>query len=529
MIENKSKILTLCGVALLPLPGVASFAKASPTQQTADKPNVVLIMTDQQRADLCGREGYPLDVTPFVDKMANEGVWFNKAYTTAPASVPARTSFLTGRYPKATRVTSNHNETDVVADANMFGTARENGYRTAMVGKNHSFLRPDSADYWSAYGHGGGRPAEKGVFSKEFNQYLGTTSIYADMEPCPLPMELQQPYRMVDDALGWVQDDSDTRPFLLWLSFPEPHNPYQASEPYYSMFPPETLPKLIADESMLSTKGARYEHLKEIMEMGHVGYSENLDRLRSIYLGMVRLIDDQLARFVDELQQSGHYENTVFVVLSDHGDYVGEYGLMKKGVGLPDVLSRIPMVWFGEGIKKHGLSDGHVSIADIYPTICQMMGAEIPMGVQGRSLKNMLAGNSYPKDEFRSVMIEDGYGGQYYTKEDGTDYIEEGLLHKNPYFFDELNTWTQSGSRRALRMGDWKLEYDMTGVGEMYNMKADPSEVENLYGNPRYADKQSELLAELLKWEIATEDPLPIPRKRYRFKRYENNYMFYEK
>lgn len=163
---------------------------------------------------------------------------------------------------------------------------------------------------------------------------------------------------------------------------------------------------------------------------------------------------------------------------------------------------------------------------DVFPTFCEMAGGEIPEGVQGRSLANVIGGGDYPEEEFRSVMSEDGYGGQYYTKEDGTDYAREGATRKKPGFFDELNTWTQSGSSRCVRMGDWKLEFDMLGNGRMYNVRKDPSEMKNLYSNRKYAARQQELLAELLKWEIATDDPLPLPRQRYRFKRNPHNYLF---
>lgn len=142
--------IPLGATALLPL--AVSTATAQETGASS-KPNFVFIMTDQQRADLCGREGYPLDVTPFVDRMAGEGVWFDRAYTPAPISGPARVAFLTGRFPKATRVKSNHNIEDAVYKDDLFSFARRNGYRTALVGKNHAHLKPQNADCWRPYNH----------------------------------------------------------------------------------------------------------------------------------------------------------------------------------------------------------------------------------------------------------------------------------------------------------------------------------------------------------------------------------------
>lgn len=178
------------------------------------------------------------------------------------------------------------------------------------------------------------------------------------------------------------------------------------------------------------------------------------------------MIDDQLARLVDELKEKGVYDNTIILFVADHGDYVGEYGLMKKGVGLDDALSRIPMQWTGPGIKASPTPhEAHVSIIDIFPTICEIMGADIPLGVQGRSLWPLLQGEKYPEKEFESVMVQDGFGGMYYTRDDATDFQEEGAVGKEGLFFDELNTWTQSGTMRMLRKGDWKLVYDMDGNG----------------------------------------------------------------
>src|SRR5690554_4382264 len=112
---------------------VGSCFAISTLEAQEQKPNIVLIMTDQQRADLLAREGYPIDTMPFVDKLASEGTWFNKAYTASPASVPARTSMLTGRYPKATRVKSNQNEVDAYFEKDMFHVLGEEGYATALV------------------------------------------------------------------------------------------------------------------------------------------------------------------------------------------------------------------------------------------------------------------------------------------------------------------------------------------------------------------------------------------------------------
>lgn len=494
-----------------------------------NRPNVVIIITDQQRADLCAREGYPLDLTPFADSVAKQGIWFNHAYTPCPASGPARVSLLTGRFPKATHCDSNHNIRDAVYSDDLFGIARKKGYLTAMVGKNHTYMDQDDADLWCPYNHLGQEGAKDTISSdnRSFDRFLGTTDFYASFSPSPGKVNQQIPYRMVSDALAWAKGKKDM-PFIMLLSFPEPHNPYQVCEPYFSMFEGK-VPPAMTDSSALITKGEKFIQLNKMMEMGHKGYGNNLERLRTTYMGMIRMIDDQMSRFISGMKKLGLYENTIFVITSDHGDYAGEYGLMKKGAGTPDAITRIPMIWFGQGIKSTGLENkAHVSLVDLFPTICEIIGADIPYGVQGRSLKEMINGNRYPENEFRSIMSEAGFGGQYITDEDAKDYIKEGAMRKTGYFFDELNTWSQSGTISMIRMGRWKLSFDMAGNGEMYDMKNDPSEMENLFGKKKYRKQQDMLLQELLKWEISTTDQIPVPRDRYRFKRYRHNYMFYE-
>lgn len=153
-----------------------------------DKPNIVIIMTDQQRADLCGREGFPLAVTPYVDQLAQENVWFNKAYTVAPASSPARCSMFTGRFPSATHVRTNHNIPDIFFEQDLVGVLKENGYKTALVGKNHAYLKPADLDFWSEYGHWG-KNKKTTPEEKETARFLNQKARGQWLEPSPIPVE----------------------------------------------------------------------------------------------------------------------------------------------------------------------------------------------------------------------------------------------------------------------------------------------------------------------------------------------------
>ncbi|HTM77591.1 MAG TPA: sulfatase-like hydrolase/transferase, partial [Devosia sp.] len=235
------------------------------------------------------------------------------------------------------------------------------------------------------------------------------------------------------------------------------------------------------------------------------GYDANWRKYRAVYAGMLRMIDDQVARFVDHLKANGQFDNTILIFLSDHGDYAGDHGLQRKGAGLPECLVRVPLIIRGPGIDASLNETDFVSLVDIFPTLCEAVGQDIPFGVQGRSLWPMLTGAPYPDAEFSSIYAELGIGSLPY------DADERPPLHF-PYegpVIDELNSVTQSGNLKMVRKGKWKLMFDVLGTGQLYDLDADPGELDNLYGQSEYAIPQTDMLQTLLTWSIRTEDSLP--------------------
>lgn len=506
-------------------PVIPKFIRSFPQ---AKQPNIILVICDQFRADACKREGFALDTTPFLDSLAENGTWFNKAYCAYPACVPSRTAMLTGRFPDATRVKSNFNIRDATFTKDIVDAVKAEGYLTASVGKNfHSYLiyHPERFDYFVTYYHLGERPADDPRVIK-FNKFLKSTHFYASFTPAPFPYQMQQPYRIVSDSIGWIDKIKDKgRPFFLYMSIPEPHNPYQVSEPYFSMFPPDKLPPLPAGPEALEAKGKKFTMQKQLEDMGYPGYEKHIPRIRSNYYGMLRLIDDQIKRLVYYLKKQNLYENTILVFVADHGDLTGEYGLIKKGTGVPDCLARIPMLWHGPGIAKNKLPHpAHVSNVDIAPTVCSIAGHPLPDGMMGRSLWPLLQGQAYPHEDFESIIVQMGFGGRDYTSVSQLNPYEEGCLIKGKQEFDELNSYSQSGILRGLRKGDWKLIYNMQGNARLYHLPDDPAEIHDLYHDKRYADKRLELLEDMMAWELKTQDSLPLPRHRYIYRGDPHNY-----
>ncbi len=505
--------------------GAAATAIGSPQAsdaQVTKKPNVLIVMTDQHRVGLTRRTGFKFDTMPALDRLASRGTPFDGAYTTAPLCAPARVSLLTGRWPHAHRVRQNSAANAAIFDQDLFHVLKNAGYRTGLIGKNHSHVKPERLDFSRPYNHTNGwTPTPETGRSDKFSEWMKQLNHAVSDEATPFPVESQYPYRIVSDAIEFM-DASLQQPFALWVSFPEPHNPYQVPKPYFDMFPPESVPERVVGPEVLKTKGFKWEWLHDLEDKAYPGYDKNWRRLRSNYLGMLRLIDDQLGRMVAHMDAGGLLRNTIVVFVSDHGDFFGDYGLNRKGVELPEALTRIPMVWSGPGIKSQTNVDALVSLADVMPTVCEAVGAPVPIGLQGRSLWPLLQGRDYPREEFRSIYAEVGYGGLHYRKGD-TIPPNTGSLRSVPGArpsFDELNSVTQSGSLKMVRWGNYKLTYDMMGDGQLYDLAADPYELKNLFGRPDAAGAQSRMMGELLKWTVRTEDDLPqagyIPKRSQR-------------
>ncbi|GLQ58004.1 sulfatase family protein [Devosia nitrariae] len=471
-----------------------------------DNPNIVLIMTDQQRADFFASEGFPVDTMPTVERLGATGTRFKRAYTPMPTCTPARTSLMTGRFPKATRVKQNWSpEKSVTFSEDLPQVLRARGYTVNLAGKNHSYLGRDAFDFYGApYSHTHGPADRANDMERQADEWLLELNHHVAAEPTPFPLETQLCARIVDDAITCV-DQNKENPFFLWLSLPEPHNPYQAPEPYFSLFSPEDMPERVGTPEDTRKRGGHWQWLAELFEEKRPGYDADWRRYRAVYAGMLRMIDDQVARFLAHLDQSGLRDNTILIFLSDHGDYVGDHGLQRKGAGLPECLVRVPLIFAGPSIVPALNGEDFVSLVDIFPTICEAIGAEIPAGVQGRSLWPMLTGRAYPKREFDSIYAELGIGELPY--EPG----ERPELHF-PYegrVIDELNSVTQSGNLKMVRKGDFKLLFDVLGRAALFDLSNDPGELDNLYVDPAHAHTRTQMLETLLAWSIRTEDSLP--------------------
>ena len=490
------------------------------------KKNLIIVMTDQQRADLRKSCGYELDTMPFLDKWSEGGVDFECAYTSNPTCMPARVSMFTGRYSETHKVRTNHNAVDALYTRDLLDILKENGYKTALCGKNHSHHKAADFDFCEESGHMGYEGEINETKEEiEFADFLCQTKHMEVDRPSPGGIRVQHPYRNVSSALKFIDSVDGEQPFFAWISFAEPHNPYQVPKPYFDMFPPDTLPKTHAGKEILSSKGIRFEWLRENWEqvLG-IDIEERILRSRSNYHGMLRLIDDQFRRLVEGLRQRNIEEDTIIVYLSDHGDFVGEYGLIRKGPDLPQLLTRIPMIWRGPGIEGRGKDkNNYVNIVDILPTICDILEIEAPFGTQGKSILPLLENRNIPLNEYDTAYAESGYGGLFWDRNDALLPEVEGARHP-AVTFDCLNTWTQCGQVRAVWHNGFHLQLDMMGTGYLYELKEDPYELCNLWDNENYSQIKMEMLQLLVRNMMRAEDSIPVPHNRYRTKVHPKGY-----
>ncbi|NNU34171.1 sulfatase-like hydrolase/transferase [Mucilaginibacter sp. S1162] len=222
-------VLSISGLLTVSLFGFIKGPSPKPKPQANKPPNIILVIVDQWRADATKREGFKLNTTPFLDSLAGDGTRFNKAYCAAPICAPSRISMFTGRFPSATHTRSNFNIADASYQTDLVGVLKSKDYTTGFVGKNHTYLTPQMFDFWHNYDHLG-EPKVTDPQKLAMNKFLGSTNFYMSEKPAPFPASMQQPSRIIKTGEEWLTSQKtagSTKPFFLYLSIPEPHNPYR--------------------------------------------------------------------------------------------------------------------------------------------------------------------------------------------------------------------------------------------------------------------------------------------------------------
>ena len=457
-----------------------------------ETPNILLLMTDQQRWDAMGCSGDWVQ-TPNLDRIATEGVQFTNCVTTSPVCIPTRLSLATGLYPHNTHVWNNMNHRMPPETPTWMQAVREAGYRTSLFGKTH--LHPHNGDLrereglMNAYGLDdvneiGGPRASSNVLSHMTAEWEakglwdGYRADYRErfstkpylVRPSTLDLEDYADVYVGQQAKQYLQDYDRQEPWCCWVSFGGPHEPWDTPEPYASMYDPETMPPAVPRPPVGERPRGHLDRLMQRMnpkfEPGEIG------RLRANYAGNVTLIDDQIGEILDAIERRGELENTIIVHTSDHGEMNGDYGLIYKGNFLNGAV-RIPLLVRAPDTTYAGSTcDSPVEWIDIGPTLVEAASGELEHRQFGKSLCPVLTN---PEVTHRDFAISEIQG--------------------------EIMLLNQA----------WKAALNANGeVYLLFDVENDPNETKNLAGKSEVADVEMALRLQILERLMQTQLEKPF-------------------
>ncbi|MGA1198703.1 MAG: sulfatase, partial [Candidatus Latescibacterota bacterium] len=450
----------------------------------------------------------------------NDGVLFKHAITPHPLCVPARISFWTSQFPHSHG--SRRNETLMPPDAvHAFQLWKEAGYHCGLIGKNHCFKTDEDValfDTWCEMGHGGVNEAMLKTKGLEWVQpHEAILEAHATRRNLPhktprfaygatdAPLACYSSGLLAAQTTRFLEVHKD-EPFALWLSFPDPHEPWEAPRKYFDRFSPDKidLPPWRDGEFTDEQAPERNRILYEMM-----GVEEDSEAdvygVMAAYYGMTQFLDDSIGQILDALDRLKLRENTIVVFCSDHGDMMGEHRMQCKGGVFYDCLTRVPLIVSYPGQVQSGVVDeSMVNLIDIVPTLLQLQGMDVPRSMHGVALPTVT--DAEPRD---AAFSEYGAGGPAYTLEDlrqlEKPYGRKALMHS-------LRAREAEGRRKMVRTKTWKYVHDPMGdKDELYDLINDPWELYNVVDDATHINVLADLRLKLANWSIETEDAKPVP------------------
>ena len=472
------------------------------------RPNVVVLMSDQQRLDTVSCYGLnDICKTPHIDALAARGVRFDAAYTPTAICSPARASFYTGLYPHKHGVTAN----GLCIDEGVRGVNHylaEAGYRCGYAGKWHvdeetgpssyGFIGQDfmgyafpGSDLLPGLQFGakprGHNPYADYLKERGFDpppavshRYVGTNPSNQAQEMFALhegPVESCIEYFVAEEA-NRVLDQlaSGDEPFFLWANFWGPHSPSLVPEPYFSLYDPRDIPEHPGYAETFAGKPYRQQLIEKLWGLGDYGW-EGFQEIGARYFGHCTLLDAMVGRVVAHLEKLGVLDNTIIVYTADHGDCMGAHRLIEKGEFMYDEIYRIPLVIAHPECQAPGTAcNEFVYLQEIMLSALDAAGLAVPDALDGESFLPAIEGKPYHNGREEVYCVFD----RHFTV----------------------------ANQRMVRTRTHQFTFNSGDPGELYDLAEDPYQLDNRYGDPAYEDVQQDLIGRMDSYMSELNDPL---------------------
>ncbi|MCP4640592.1 MAG: sulfatase-like hydrolase/transferase [bacterium] len=508
-----------------------------------DRPNFLMICTDQMRADHMGCDGNPAIRTPNLDRIASEGVHFTRGYVNNPLCMPSRSTMLTGMTPRGHGVRTNGISLDPRIPT-ITQALRDTGYRTASVGKIHvtpytlhpevspkvsdPYEFPECEASWEQgtvdhvptpyYGfehveltisHGNGVRGDYMTWLQQNHPDAYDVIRQRRLNPSPLgaqdcavlsfDAECHHSAYVADRTMAWLRDRDASAPFFMQCSFPDPHHPYHVPEPWASMYSPDDVVPPVARDGELDDLAPFFRQVANDCPQlsGRNRPTAMSDAHRREILahtyGMVSLVDHHVGRVLDYLDEQGLADNTVVVFTSDHGDMMGDHALLNKGPFHFEGLLRVPTIWRCPGRIAPRQSDALASLLDFAPTVMDLAGVPVPEGPASPEAPQQPP--AWPGRSLAPVLTG------------AADTVQDSVIVENDEDYLGLRLRTLITSTHKLTT--YTAVDGPASFGELFDLANDPHELHNLW------DKEPTLrreLTEQLHYRLTQTDNA-VPRR----------------
>ena len=481
---------------------VTQAAEASPrpasSRDAGPRQNLVIFFPDQLRAENLGCYGHPTIKTPNIDRFAADATRFATCVC-HPLCAVSRISMFTG-WPAHVRGHRSFQHLLGPDEPNLFRYLKESGYDVFWFGKNDvlSFERfGDSVSEWAFFAPGAEWDAKDNPWK------FGDPFYYSFLfQPGNGDRRSFPDYTRLQAGIRVLQQPRDN-PFCLFLPLWFPHPPFTGPADFFNMYGPDDVPPLRSPDAR---KPSFYDAIRRSRGLERLS-ERDLRRINAAYLGLTSYTDWLFGEFLAALESTGRAKDTTVIFSSDHGEWAGDYGLVEKwSSAMDDCLTCVPLIIRTPGGAKSGhVVEGVTQLYDVMATCLELANVPARHTHFARSLVPQI--NGAAGDPGSAGFVEGGYN--IYEPE----CFENLPLKPEHIYYPKIrlqNDRPETITRASMmRTTDFKLVLRPDGEGELYDLKRDPRELENVYGHQTYAATQAALQQGMLDWFIRTSDVTP--------------------